>query len=149
SMLQAAEPLAAFFGVWQFARMFFVAAIVARACAFEEIPLLLLRGMALGMVAQFLAVLWQRFGLGYTQTPGLFLHQNTLGMTIHFVLLPYFALLLAGRRNLAFVAAVLAATLVTTVFTASRATVGFAALGLATTFAVMALAGLTQRKMAV
>ena len=149
SMLQAAEPLAAFFGVWQFMRMFFIAAIVARACAFEEIPHLLLRGMALGMAAQFVTVLWQRYGLGYTQTPGLFLHQNTLGMAIHFVLLPYFALLLAGRRNLVFVAAVLTATLITTVFTASRATIGFASMGLATTFVLFAMAGLTQRKIAI
>jgi hypothetical protein len=149
SMLQAAEPLAAFFGVWQFMRMLFIAAIVARACAFEEIPHLLLRGMALGMAAQFVAVLWQRYGLGYTQTPGLFIHQNTLGMAVHFVLLPYFALLLAGRRKLVFISAVLAATLVTTVFTASRATVGFAAMGLATTFVVFAMAGLSQRKIAV
>lgn len=149
SMLQAAEPLAAFFGVWQFMRMFFIATVVARACAFVEIPHLLLRGMALGMAAQFVTVLWQRYGLGYTQTPGLFIHQNTLGMAIHFVLLPYFALLLAGRRNLLFVAFVLIVTLVATVFTASRATVGFASMGLATTFVLFALAGLTQRKMAV
>ena len=149
SMLQAAEPLAAFFGVWQFLRMFFIAIVVARASAYAEIPYLLLRGMAIGIAAQFVVVLWQRFGLGMPQTTGLFIHQNTLGMAIHFVLYPHIALLLTGERRLAYVLPVVGMALVTVILTASRGTVGFAALCSLLTFAGLALAGLTQRKVAV
>ncbi len=149
SMLQAAEPLAAFFGVWQFFRMFFIAVVVARACAYEEVPYLLLRGMAVGIAVQFLTVLWQRFGEGLSQTPGLFIHQNTLGMAVHFVLYAHLALLLAGERRFVYVASTVAMTLVTVILTASRGAVGVAALFTALTFAGMALAGLTRRKVAV
>ncbi|MCX8995864.1 O-antigen ligase family protein [Rhizobiaceae bacterium BDR2-2] len=149
SMYQAIEPLAAFFGVWQFARMFLITAVIARASAFEEIPYLIFRGMFIGILGHFIAVLWQRFGLGLPQNTGLFVHQNTLGMALHFVLFPCLVMLLSGERSLKYLVPPLAMTLVTLILTASRASIGFAAVGIGATFLLMALAGLTRRKLAV
>ena len=150
SMLQAANPLAASFGVWQYARMILVMTVVARACRSDpDIASNILLGLGLGMGVQFVAVLEQRFLLGYPQTPGLFVHQNTLGIITHMVLLPHLALLLYGHtrhsgtlRNLA----IMGVTMIVVVLTASRATIGLSFLGMATTYGVLALARLTQRK---
>lgn len=149
SLLQAAEPVAASFGLLQFARIYLVMVVVARACADPDVPFLMLKGMAIGMAAHFVAVLHQRFQLQLPQTMGLFIHQNTLGMAAHFVLFPHLALLLAGYRNVRYLVGTVLATIVVVVFTASRAAVGFAVIGLGTLFVTQALAGLTQRKMAV
>lgn len=148
SIFQADEPLAASFGAGQIARMFLIMVVVARACLEPKTAIYILRGMALGMAAHFVAVVHQRLALNLPQAHGLFIHQNTLGMTAHMVLFPHLALLLhgyPGTRNL--ILATLA-TIVVVVFTASRATVGFTALGIGLTYLVLALAGLTQRKVA-
>lgn len=147
SVPNAANPTVASFGVWQFAKMAFVAAIVARACAFEEVPYLLLRGMALGIMAQLVASIWQRFGLGYTQAPGLFLHQNTLGMIAHFVLYPFLYMLLTQSRGTIWNGLIILTVLCCMLLTASRGAVGFTVIGIALTFLIVALTGLTNRIM--
>jgi O-antigen ligase len=127
--------------------------VIARACRHDpDVASCILLGLGLGMGVQFVTVLQQRFILGFTQTPGLFVHQNTLGMITHLVLLPHLAMLLYGHtrhsstwRNLAIVGM----TAIVVLFTASRATIGLSVLGMALTYAVLALAGLTQRKVAV
>lgn len=150
SLLQAAEPVAASFGLLQFARIFLVMVVVARASTSDpEVPFLMLKGMAIGMAAHFAAVLYQRFQLHLPQTMGLFIHQNTLGMAAHFVIFPHLALLLAGYRNVRYLVGTVVATIVVVVFTASRAAVGFSVIGLGTLFVTQALAGLTQRKVAI
>lgn len=149
SLLQAEQPVAASFGVLQFARVYLVMVVVARASIDDRVPFMILKGMALGVAAHFVAVLYQRFQLHLPQTMGLFIHQNTLGMAAHFVLFPHLALLLAGYRNVRYLGCVVVATIIVLVFTASRAAVGFAAVGLVVLFATQALAGLTQRKMAI
>lgn len=147
SVFQADEPLAASFGAWQFARMFLVMVVVARACRDEpKVALDILRGMALGMAMHLVAVLYQRFDLDLTQARGLFVHQNTLGMTTHLVLFPHLALLLYGFGRTRYLLPAVLATVVVVIFTASRAAVGLSALGMGVTYAVLALAGLTQRK---
>lgn len=147
SMLQADEPLGAFFGVWQFARMVFVMAVVGHACRVEpRIAIYILLGMSLGMGSHLVAVLQQRFILGIAQAHGLFLHQNTLGMATHMVLYPALALLLYGYRRW-WLAPTVAATVIVVVLTASRATVGFAGFGLLLTFVLLAMSGITQRQM--
>lgn len=148
SILQADEPMAATFGAWQTARMFFVMIVVTRACMEPEKAIYILQGMALGMAAHFLAVLHQRLALNLPQAHGLFIHQNTLGMTAHMVLYPSLALLLHGYPATRSLVLTVIATIVVVVFTASRATVGFAALGIGITYLVLALAGMTQRKVA-
>ena len=76
--------------------MFLLYAVVERACANPLVPVALLKGMAIGLLVQVPVVLWQRFGLGMLQTPGTTIHQNELGMLSHFVVFPFFALLLYG-----------------------------------------------------
>lgn len=147
SMLQAENPLAASFGVWQFARMFLVMVVVTRLCLEPKRAMLLLTGMVLGMGCHLIAVVNQRFGLGMTQATGLFIHQNTLGMTAHMVLIPHLALLLHGYPGLRTQLFAVLGTLLVVLFTASRAAVGLSAAGIGLTFVVLALAGLTGRKM--
>lgn len=149
SMVQAAEPLGAFFGVWQFARMLLVMTAVARAMSVPGVAMDILRGMALGMGAHLIAVLYQRFGLGLTQASGLFIHQNTLGMATHLVLFPALALLFYGFGSTRVLLATVLGTLLVVIFTASRAAVGFAGMGLALAVCLLVLAGLTRRKMMV
>lgn len=147
SIFLAREPMAASFGALQIARMYLVMVVVARACLEPGTAIYILRGMALGMAAHLVAVLYQRFGLGLTQAHGLFIHQNTLGMTAHLVLLPSLALLLHGYRGTWVQLLTVLTTLLVVVFTASRAAVGFSALGVALVFIILALAGMTQRKL--
>lgn len=146
SIFQADEPLAAMFGAWQFARMGLIMIVVAKLCYEPTLALSLLRGMAIGMSMHLVTVIYQRFGLHLTQTPGLFVHQNTLGMTAHLVLFPCLALLLYGYPGLRSQLATAMATMVVVVFTASRAAVGFSAFGIGLIYVLSALAGLTSRK---
>lgn len=148
SAIAAPEPLAATFALWQFGRMLLIMAVVARACAFRDVPDLILKGMVLGLLANFLAVLWQRFGLDLAQNTGLFIHQNTLGMAIHFILLPHVIMLLAGTKRLTYLGPTILLSLLTIIFTASRGSVGSAAIGMATAFGFSAMQGVTQRKVA-
>lgn len=147
SMLQANNPLAASFGVWQFARMFLIMVVVTRACLEPQRSIQLLTGMALGMGCHLLAVVQQRFGLGLTQANGLFVHQNTLGMAAHMVLIPHLALLLHGHPGWRVQLLAVLGTLLVVVFTASRAAVGLSAAGIGLIYVILALAGLTGRKM--
>lgn len=148
SVSQAMHPTIALFGVWQFAKMGFIIFVVARACAFKEIPYLLLGGMALGIFANFATALWQRIGLNYTQAPGLFLHQNTLGMIAHFVLYPYLIMLLTQSERTVWNLTAIFSVLGCILLTASRGAVGFTVVGIGLTFALVALTGITNRVMA-
>lgn len=147
SMLQATQPLAAAFGVWQFARMFLIMMVVARLCLEPKRAIDILNGMALGMGAHLIAVLYQRYGLHLPQAHGLFIHQNTLGMAAHLVLFPHLALLLYGYTGARKQLLTILGTILVVLFTASRAAVGFSAVGMALLYSVLALAGLTGRKM--
>ncbi|MFP5078554.1 O-antigen ligase family protein [Rhizobium sp. YIM 134829] len=149
SMVHAPQPMAAFFGVWQLMRVLLVTAVVASAAEDARVPFLILKGMALGLILNAIASIWQHFGLGLAQSPGLFLHQNTLGMITHFVLFPHLALLLATRRENLYVSATVFACLLVVVLTASRATVGIALVGVALTYVIVFLSGATQRLIAI
>lgn len=149
SMTQAPQPMAAFFGVWQLLRVLLVTAVVVSAVEDVRVPFLILKGMALGLFLNAAASIWQHFGLGLAQSPGLFVHQNTLGMITHFVLFPHLALLLATRRENLYVSGTVFACLLVVVLTASRATVGFALAGVALTYVVVFLSGATQRLIAI
>lgn len=147
SMLNADNPLAASFGVWQFARMFLVMVVVTQLCLEPQRAIQLLTGMALGMGCHLVAVIYQRFGLGMTQAHGLFIHQNTLGMSAHMVLIPHLALLLHAYPGLRTQLFAVLGTLLVVIFTASRAAVGLSAAGMGLIYSIMALGGLTGRKM--
>ena len=145
STLQAAEPVAALFYLWQLARMFLVYAVVTRACADPRVAPAILKGMAAGLFMEAGVEIWQRFALGLVQASGTLAHQNLLGMMSHFVVFPFLALLLAGPR-IWLPAAVTLATIPSDVLTASRATMATAALGFAIVFALSVLRRWTSRK---
>ena len=135
SALPAMEPKAALFYSWQVARMFFLYAVIVRASANPLAPVALLKGMAVGLLVQVPVVLWQRFGLGLLQTPGTMVHQNELGMLSHFIVFPFFALLLTGRAG-RWPALVFPAGAIIELMTTSRGTIGLAAIGYMLVFAI-------------
>jgi hypothetical protein len=145
SVLSAIVPEAAFFYLWQTARMFLLYATVVRACNNPVVATALLKGMAAGLVLEAVVVLWQRFGLGVLQASGTMIHQNELGMVSHFIVFPFFALLLTGRAGL-WPAIVFPAGVIVELLTTSRGTIGLAALGYVLVFAFSALRGWTSRK---
>jgi hypothetical protein len=145
SAAQATQPEATLFYSWQLARMFLLFAVIVRACANPIVPDALLTGMGAGLILQAPVVLWQRFGLGLLQAPGTIGHQNELGMLSHFVVFPFFALLLTGRAGRLPVVVFLAG-LIVELMTTSRATIGLAAVGYALVFALSATRGWTSRK---
>jgi O-antigen ligase len=137
SAFQAPFPTESLLLPWQLARMFLVYATVARGCADAEATSALMKGMGAAVILETGLTLWQRFGLHMIQTGGTMGHQNLLGLMSHLVILPFFALVLAGPRG-QFAAAVVMAGAVTSISTASRGTIGILGLGL---FAVFVLSG--------
>ena len=128
SALQAVNPIATAYYVWQLLRIFMAYAIIAEACTDTRILTAILRGLAIGICFEFGVVVWQRFVTHHIQASGTFTHQNMLGVAMHFVTFPFFALLLAGERQWQpRLIPILAASI--DIFTASRATVGFAGVG--------------------
>jgi O-antigen ligase len=145
SALQAESPMAALFYPWQLVRMFLVYAVVTRACADARVLPALLKGLAAVLIMEAGVALWQRFGLGMLQATGTMGHQNLLGMMSHFIVFPFFALLLAGRGG-RLPAAVVLAGLIVQVLTTSRATLGLAGLGYGVVFVFSALQRWTYLK---
>jgi O-antigen ligase len=145
-VLPAEFPMAALFYPWQLARMFLVYATVARGVyADPRVAPALTKGMAVALIMEAVVVIMQRLLLGMLQTPGTFLHQNMLGVLTHFVVLPFFALYLAGRRGW-LPSAVILAGVVVDILTVSRATIGLAGVGFATVFILSAVRQWTPRK---
>jgi O-antigen ligase len=141
----AEVPMAAVFYCWQLVRMFLVYAVVARGCNDPRVAPSILNGMALGLVMEAGVCIWERFGLGILQAGGTVGHQNLLGMMSHFIVFPFFALLLAGKGG-RLPAVVVLAGLIVEVLTTSRATLGLAAFGYAGVFVLSALRQWTPRK---
>ena len=139
-------PSAALFYSWQLARVFFAYAVITKACAADErVVASLLKGIAFGLFLAAGQAVWERFGAGVLQTAGGFPHRNFLGMVSHFIVYPFFALLLAGERGW-FPIAVSVAGAIVAVLTTSRATIAFAGFGYLLVFMVSALRGWTPRK---
>jgi O-antigen ligase len=145
SAFQANTPEAALFYVWQLMRIFFVYAVITKACVDDRVAPALLKGLAIALCVQAAIAIWERFGLGVIQAGGSFGSQNLLGMMSHFLILPFFALLLAGQRGWLLVAVSLAGAILT-VLTTSRATIGLAAFGYLAVFMLSILRGWTSRK---
>jgi hypothetical protein len=145
SAFQAMFPVAALFYPVQLCRVFFVYATVYRGvCADPRVPEAVLKGLAAGLFLELAFAVWQR-AHGILQTPGTFSSQNLLGMISHFVIFPFFAALLGGRRG-RLAPAVVAAGLVIAVLTASRGTILLDCIGLAIVFVVSARGQWTPRK---
>lgn len=86
SATQAESLVYAVFGIWKLLRMYLVVAVVARACRDARIAPAILYGLTVGTIYQFFQVVYQRYALHMYQTPGVFAHQNTLGMALNLVL---------------------------------------------------------------
>ena len=145
SAIQAMQPVAALFYPLQLARTFLVCAAVYRGvCEDRRVSEAVLKGLAAGILLEVGFAIWQRL-YGVLQTPGTFASQNLLGMISQFVIFPFFALILDGRRGRLAPAVVLGG-LVIAVLTASRGTIALDFLGLATVFVLSALGQWTPRK---
>jgi O-antigen ligase len=144
SAIQASEPTAALFFSWQLARMFLIFATVARGVADPRVPLAILKGMAVGLIVEFVVALWERVGLGVLQASGTMSHQNLLGMVTHFVALPAFAVMLSGEIGWIAIAAPIG--IAVSVLTASRGALGFSLIGYAIIFILSSLRQWTARK---
>jgi O-antigen ligase len=146
SVFQASVPQAALFYSWQLARVFFVYAVVTKACTADERVIgALLKGIALGMFVAAGQAVWQRVGDGVLEAAGGFGHRNFLGMVSHFIIYPFFALLLAGERGW-FPITVSIAGAIVAVLTTSRATIGLAGFGYVAVFMLSAARGWSSRK---
>jgi hypothetical protein len=145
SALQAPVPMAALFYSLQLIRVFFVYATVARACSDPRVPVAILKGMTAGLIVEVVVATWQRFGLEMLQAHGTMDHQNILGMMIHFVAIPAFALVLSGRAGLLLTAAA-SLGIVVDVLTTSRGALGFSLLGYSLVFVISSLRSWTPRK---
>jgi O-antigen ligase len=146
SVFQARVIEAALFYPWQLLRMYLIYAAVTRACAADPRTVrALMTGMVAGLFFETGDVIWERFALGLIQATGTAGHQNVLGMMSHFVVFPFFALLLARERGWLPAAATLAGVIVQ-LLTTSRATVGLAGFGYGTVFLLSAMRKWTSRK---
>lgn len=136
SAIHAVAPTAALFVPWQMARVCLLYVAAARLAADGDRVRGLIAGMVLGLMcnAAWAAIQHLR---GTYQAPGLFDHQNTLGMIAHFVALPAAALFVADRRAKWALCGIAAAGAVA-ILGASRATIGLEAAGLALLIAAIA-----------
>jgi O-antigen ligase/polysaccharide polymerase Wzy-like membrane protein len=145
SALQAPNTAATLYYVWQLVRMFFAYVVVARACADPRLTTALLKGMAIGLCFQGGVVVWQRFVLHYLHVTGSFTTQNMLGLITHFVIFPFFALLLAGEKEWP-ARAIPGIGALIDVITASRASLGLAAAGFSILFMLSVVRKWTAQK---
>lgn len=130
SVQRAAVPTAAEFPVWQLARMIALVTVAAQACTNPRVPPALMLGVGIGVCIEMFTVLDQRYAQHILQTPGTFVHQNTLGLITNLAVMPFAAVFIARPRN--FWAAIIAvAGIVIGLMTVSRATQGLYVLGLA------------------
>jgi O-antigen ligase len=145
SAFHAPSSTATFYYAWQLLRMFMVYIVVARACIDVRLTTSILKGLAFGLCFESCLALWQRFVLHYLHVTGAFEHQNMLGFTTHFIIFPFFALLLAGQKGWQPPAIPLIG-LLTDIITASRASIGLAGGGFSILFILSMLRKWTTRK---
>ncbi len=137
----AAFPMAAAFYCWQLLRAFAIYLAVANVVAFEfEAVAAILKGLAAGELLECAVAVWQRFGQHVLRTPGTLQSDNELGIASHFVILPFFAIMLGGNRGW-LPAIVVLAGLLADALTASRGAVllALAGLGVVTLFSTFAI----------
>jgi O-antigen ligase len=144
--INATYTTAALFYCWQLVRIFaiYIAVFIAVTSEFAAARALLV-GMACGEMVELVFAAWQRLGLGVLQTHGTMESQNELGLVSHFVMFPFFAILLGGRRGW-LPGIVVLAGLVVEVLTTSRGTVMLGVIGLALTYALSSMSKWSSRK---
>ena len=145
SVTQAVAVEATLFYAWQLLRVFFAYMVITLACKDPRVVSALLKGMAAGLLLALCEAVWERFGLGIMRAHGSFSQQNFFGLVSHFVIFPFFALLLAGERGW-LPPTVSFGGLLVWVLTISRATVAASGLGYALMFILSAARKWTSRK---
>ena len=143
---EAQVPEAAVFYCWQLLRVFIVYLAVANISSlrFDAVGSML-KGLAFAEILECMVAILQRFGYHILQTPGTMGSQNELGIASHFVILPFFALMLGGRRGWLPPVVVLAG-LTTDALTTSRGAVVLGLAGLALVWLFSSLARFSTRK---
>jgi len=145
----AQVPEAGFFYVWQLARVLLLYAAVATACAGNLRAVGgVLTGLATAELIEGVVAIWQRFGQHILQSSGTLSSQNELGLASHFVIFPFFALILSGQRGLLPLAVVLLG-IIADVMTTSRASVGLGLAGLGAVWLCSSFAHFNSRKLGV
>jgi hypothetical protein len=134
STLQSDIFVSSLFYVWQFVRIYLIAIVTARSCRDPRVAPAILLGLALAIGMEAGVTLWQR-AHGIVQAVGTIGHQNKLGMMINLSVMTFAAIFMARPRAHLAGALVMAAGLIA-VLTASRATLGLFAGGVALTFLV-------------
>lgn len=128
----------------QLARVGLVLAAVARVSMMERGERAVMTGLIAGISVQALYAIAARAG-GALQTGGSLGHQNLLGFVSHMVVMPAFAMLLAGRWPKTALLGSIAGLIVVSL-TASRATIAIAGAGLILTLALSLIVRMTGRK---
>jgi O-antigen ligase len=142
----AIYPEASLFYCWQLMRVFIIyLAVFSAVTSDSKAVWALLVGMAFGELLELAVAGSQRFRSGMLQASGTFNSQNELGLVSHFVMFPFFALLLGGRRGWLPLVIVPAALLVDTL-TTSRAAAVLGVAGLGLTYALSSLSKWSSRK---
>jgi len=141
----APVPWASVFYAWQLLRAYLIYAVIIKSGTDERIVWWIMKGLGAGLWLEACMAIWERFGQGVIQAGGSLGHQNLLGVMSHMIVLPFFALALAGKRGWFASLTPLVGGIVW-VLTASRATLGLGAMGLLAVFAASALRKWTGRK---
>lgn len=144
AVYQAEFGKLAFSYVFQLVRVFLVFLAISRVTVTERGEKAVLTGLVLGLVVQAIYAIIARAG-GALQTGGSLGHQNLLGFVSHLVLMPAFALFLAGKWQRVSIAGMLCG-LIVVILTASRATIAFSAVGLGLTLLLSLAFHFTGRK---
>jgi O-antigen ligase len=129
SITQAGVWMAASFYLFQLLCFAVIMIAVAKIAADPRALQWLGTGLACGMIYEAVVTIDQRLH-GAFQAPGTMAHPNQLGMMVHVAILPIIGMLLAGHRSRVLMLGV-ASAFVVIVLGASRATIGFVALGVA------------------
>ncbi len=145
SSLAADKLTPAIFYVWQFCRGIVVFLAVARATAAQNgAPFALVAGIGTATLIEAIVAAKQYLG-GNLAAGGTLGHRNILGLTSHFAVMPAFALLLAGRRNLPAIAVVTAGAVIA-LTGGGRATIGLFGIGVVITAILSIRHKMTGRK---
>ena len=146
AIYQAQFSKLAFSYVFQLIRMFILFLAVSRVVVSERGAKAVCTGLVAGLAVQAVYALIARAG-GALQTGGSFGHQNLLGFVSHMVIMPAFALFLAGRWQKIAIPGLVTGIIVV-ILTASRATIAFSGAGLALTWLLSMVINFTGRKAA-
>ena len=147
SILNAYNPAAGAFYLWQTCRVALLFYLVATTDGGYHQKKALLSGLACGLILEFVLAVWQRFVLGDLNATGTIGHQNGFGMVCNLVAIPLFSMVLANSgRNQYLLTIGGIAGLLCSALTVSRAATGLAALGVILLVVVSTFSSPTSKK---